>query len=106
MLKVISVPTKNSFYNCHTVPIVCFCPVSYEPQQGSFIKISYKTKSVALDITTLASYIDFLKTSGIRDFEEVLKCIFDDTSALLDSDVAVMGYFKLNDGGIFESSIS
>ena len=99
MLKSVSLDFDLPIKQTHKIPVQGMCPVSGEPQVGSFVKISYTTQSLALDVLTTRAFVNsFYNSTETRDLEAVCVQVAKDAQEALGFPVKVTGVFLLKDG--------
>jgi len=88
----------------HCVPLPAMCPVSGNPQLGSWIAVRYRPQGRALEVYALASYLEryvggWLRDGiHIRDMEQTIGQIAADCAAAVGAPVTVRARLVLDAG--------
>ena len=85
----------------HTLPLPSCCPVSGNPQEGSEIRISYRSTGAVLEVYALADYLrSFIggHSSGVRTMEGMAQQVAEDCARTVEARVTVRAIVLLQEG--------
>lgn len=93
-----TVPIEES----HIIEIDSFCPVSQNPQKGSYIKITYTPKDLFLEVDSLHNFIQsykngkWIRDTFVRDMEQTVQTIAHECFNTVHAHVTVYAYLILH----------
>ncbi len=97
-------PVDDVAVECHVLPLPRMCPVSGNPQPGSWIAVRYRPAGRALEVYALADYLEryiggWLRDGAhIRDMEQTIATIAADCTAAVGVAVTVRARLVLDAG--------
>lgn len=76
-------------WNCHTLTLPPCCPISGNPQPGSYVLIGYYARGAFLEVYSLRKYIESFigGREQIRDMEGMIQTLATDCAAAIDAPV-------------------
>lgn len=100
MLQTQANQSKIKLESRHKLPFSGLCPVSGNPQVGSYLEISYTANAVFLEVYALRQYIDSYVggKDGVRDMEGTIQKIAKDCAATLRVRVQIEANILLDTG--------
>lgn len=84
----------------HEIPLPQCCPISGNPQPGSFARIYYAPEKFMLEVTALKAYIDSYQggRGEIRSMEGMIQAICQDCANCVEVDVSVIAELVIEPG--------
>jgi len=99
-MNLLTQPNVEKGWQMHYVALPPCCPVSGNPQPGSYLLLTYMPQGVALEVYSLRAYIHSYigGRPPIRDMEGMIHAIADDCAATISTPVVVGAFILLQRG--------